>query len=104
MCNAEIFWKVRSLWELKLLNAGHNLLLVPLVVLKETGLEVRQAVLDFERSAFFRTTHVLYDLALEARWGFVCMSHHSFIHSFTHLFRQDCKKAKVNAYQSHAPD
>ena len=28
----------------------------------------------------------------------------SFIHSFIHLFRQDCRKAKVDAYQSHAPD
>ena len=29
---------------------------------------------------------------------------HTFIHSFIHLFRQDCRKAKVDAYQSHAPD
>ena len=29
---------------------------------------------------------------------------HSFIHSFIHLFWQDCRKAKVDAYQSHAPD
>ena len=29
---------------------------------------------------------------------------HSFIYLFIHLFRQDCRKAKVNAYQSHAPD
>ena len=28
----------------------------------------------------------------------------SFIHSFIHLFRQDYRKAKVDAYQSHAPD
>ena len=29
---------------------------------------------------------------------------HLFIHSFIHLFWQDCRKARVNAYQSHAPD
>ena len=27
----------------------------------------------------------------------------SFIHSYIQLFRQNCRKARVNAYQSHAP-
>ena len=41
-------------------------------------------------------------LVLKTRTEPQCI--HSFIHSFIHLFRQDCRKAKVDAYQSHAPD